>query len=257
MDKLKDKAAIVTGGASGIGYAIARGFAHEGARVCIADISHDRCAAAAREIGLGTFGATLDVRERGSIDALVSAVCSQTGAIDILINCAGAFGMQPLSEITEEEFDRIFSVSVRGLLFMTQAAARPMISQGRGGSIVNIASGAGRRAAPGAAVYSASKASVISITQAAALELIQYGIRVNAIAPGGVYTPMWTQVEEQFALTLGVEPGAAEKSHIAATPAGRMSTPEEYAGAAIFLASADSSYVVGQTLNVDGGMYLN
>lgn len=257
MDKLTGKAAIVTGGAGGIGYAIARGFAHEGARVCVADVSQDRCAAAAREIGLGAFGATLDVRKRGSIDALVTIVCSEMGAIDILINCAGVFGMQPLSSITEQEFDRIFSVNVRGLLFMTQAVARRMISQERGGSIANIASGAGRRAAPGASVYSASKASVISLPQAAALELIQYGIRVNAIAPGGVYTPMWTQVEQQFASTLGVEPGAAAKSHIAATPAGRMSTPDEYAGAAIFLASADSSYVVGQTLNVDGGMYLN
>jgi len=169
---------------------------------------------------------------------------------------AGVFGMQVLTEVTEAEFARIFSVNVLGTLLMTQAVARAMIARGRGGTVVNIASGAGRRPAPGSVVYSASKAAVISLTQCAALELIPHGIRVNAIAPGAVRTPMWNQVESLYAATLGPGTGTAEAAQVALTPIGRMSTPEEYVGGAIYLACEDSAYVVGQTLNVDGGMNL-
>jgi NAD(P)-dependent dehydrogenase (short-subunit alcohol dehydrogenase family) len=164
--------------------------------------------------------------------------------------------MQVLNDITEEEFDRIFAVNIRGMLFMTQAVARGMIARARGGAVVNIASGAGRRSAAGAIVYSASKAAVISLTQGAALELIPHGIRVNAIAPGAVRTPMWAQVESIYAATLGTAEGA-EKAQVALTPAGRLSTPDEYAGAAIFLACPESSYMIGQTINVDGGMFMS
>ncbi|MET0660683.1 MAG: SDR family oxidoreductase, partial [Steroidobacteraceae bacterium] len=127
----------------------------------------------------------------------------------------------------------------------------------RGGSIVNVASGAGRRASPGATIYSSSKAAVISITQAAATELIPHGIRVNAIAPGAVDTPMWKQVEQEFSKVLKVPVGGAEAAQVGHTPAGRMATPEDQVGAVLFLASAESAYVVGQTLNVDGGLYMN
>jgi D-sorbitol dehydrogenase (acceptor) len=254
--RLKDKTAIVTGGASGIGLAIARGFAEEGARVCVADVAQARCDAVAAEIGRGSFGHALDVRDRRSIDSLVADVVARAGGIDTLVSCAGVFGMQTFTDITEEEFDRIFAVNTRGLLFMTQAVVRQMLAQGRGGTIVSIASGAARRPAPGAAVYSASKAAVINLTQTAAQELIRHGIRVNAIAPGAVRTPMWSQVDVVFSKVMGVEPGSAESLQAAATPAGRMSTPEEFVGAAVFLASAESSYVVGQTLNVDGGLNL-
>jgi len=257
MDRLRGKVTIVTGGASGIGNAIAKAFALEGARVCVADISQAKCDEAARDIGKGCFGHAMDVRNRRSIDALINHVSTEAGSIDVLVNCAGVFGMQRFTDITEEEFDRIFAVNTRGFLFMSQAAARRMIEQGGGGSIINIASGVGRRTSPGAAIYSASKAAVISITQAAAQELIAHNIRVNAIAPGGVYTPMLKQVESEFAQVFGCDLGGAEKMQISATPAGRLSTPDEYAGAAIFFACQDSSYVVGQTLNVDGGMFLS
>ncbi len=255
--RLQGKSAIVTGGASGIGLAIARGFAEEGARVCVADVAGARCESAATEIGRGSFGHALDVRDRRSIDTLVAAVVARAGGIDSLVNCAGVFGMQPFTDITEDEFDRIFAVNARGLLFVTQAVVRQMLAQGRGGTIVSIASGAGRRAAPGAAVYSASKAAVINLTQSAAQELICHGIRVNAIAPGAVRTPMWTQVDDEFSKVMGVKPGSAEALQAAATPAGRVSTPDEYVGAAVFLASPESSYVVGQTINVDGGLNLS
>jgi len=255
--RLQGKVAIVTGGASGIGLAIAHAFGREGARVCIADLGQERCAAAAAEVGSGAFGFNLDVRDARSICELVAHVVAATGAIDVLVNSAGVFAMAALTDITAEEFERIFAVNTRGVLFMMQAVARRMIGQGHGGAIVNIASGAARRAAAGAAVYSASKAAVISLTQSAAQELIAHGIRVNAIAPGAVLTPMWTQVEATFARVMGTSPEAALATQIAATPAGRLSTPEDQASAAVFLASAESAFVVGQTLNVDGGLYLN
>ena len=254
--RLPGSVAIVTGGASGIGRAIARGFAEQGARVCIADLDQARCDAAAAEVGHDSFGHDLDVRDQGSIEALVERVVVHAGGVDTLVNCAGVFGMQAFTDVTADEFARIFAVNVRGLLFMSQAVARRMIAQGRGGTIVNIASGAGRRAAPGAAVYSASKAAVISLTQGAAQELIRHGIRVNAIAPGAVQTPMWTQVDRDFARVTGLQPGSAESLQVSLTPAGRLSRPDEYVGAAVFLASAESSYVIGQTINVDGGLNL-
>lgn len=255
--KFEGQTAIVTGGASGIGFAIARGFAMQGARVCIADLSQEACDQAARAIGASAFGHSLDVRERRSIETLVEAVATTTGGVDILVNSAGVFGMQAFINITEAEFDRIFSVNTRGLLFVTQVVARHMIKQGRGGAIVNVASGAGRRAAPGATVYSSSKAAVISITQAAATELIPHGIRVNAIAPGAVHTPMWSHVEQEFSRVLHVPVGGAEAAQVAHTPAGRIAIPEDQVGAVLFLASPDSAYVVGQTLNVDGGLLMN
>lgn len=258
MGRLEGKVAIVTGGASGIGLAIAKAYAGEGARVCIADLSRERCDEAAAAIGGSAFGQALDVRDRRSIAALVDRVVAEAGEIDILLNSAGVFGMKVFTDITEEDFDRIIGVNTRGLLFTTQAVAHRMIAQGRGGAIVNIASSAGKRASPGSAIYSASKAAVISLTQCAALELIHHGIRVNAIAPGIVETPMWrTQVEPAFKAVLGPGAGTAEQALISATPIGRMSAPEEYAGPAILLASQEGSYIVGQTLVVDGGMFLN
>ncbi len=256
-NRLANKVAIVTGGASGIGMEIAKGCAAEGARVCVADLSPEKCATLAASIGAGAFGHALDVRQRGSIDALIAGVVATAGGIDILINSAGVFGMQMLVDLTEAEFDRILGVNARGMLFVTQAVARQMIKQKRGGAIVSIASGVARRPSPGAISYSASKAAVVSITQAAAQELIAHGIRVNAIAPGPVLTPMWEGVEKEFAVVMGTTPEAMRAAQSASTAIGRMSTPEEYVGAAIYLASAESSYVVGQTLNIDGGLNFN
>jgi NAD(P)-dependent dehydrogenase (short-subunit alcohol dehydrogenase family) len=257
-DRLAGKVAIVTGGASGIGLAIAKAFGAEGARVCVADVVAEKCAVAAAAVGHQAFGQAVDVRQLASINALVAGVVAHAGGVDILVNCAGVFGMQVFTDISESEFDRIIGVNLRGTLFMMQAVARQLIAQKRGGTIVNIASGTARRASPAAACYSASKAGIVSITQSAALELIPHGIRVNAIAPGAVLTPMWEIVEQQFAKALGTDVGtAAQASQVGLTPIGRMSRPEEYAGAAIYLASAESSFVVGQTLNVDGGLYLN
>lgn len=254
--KLEGKVAVVTGGARGIGLAIARGLADEGARVCIADI--DKVAReAARELGRESFSCRLDVTRLDSIDAMIAEVKQRAGRIDILVNNAAIFDMAPIGEITESSFDNIFAVNVKGLLFTLQAVAREMIAAGRGGKIINIASQAGRRGEPLVAVYCASKAAVISITQSAGLALIKHGINVNGIAPGVVDTPMWEVVDAQFAKFEGRPIGEKKRLVGEAVPFGRMGKPEDHVGAVVFLASADSDYVVAQTLNVDGGNWMS
>ncbi len=255
--KLKDKVAIVTGGARGIGAAICRRYADEGATVVVADLLEAEAEALADEIGSGAFGVRLDVTKRSSIDAAVATVVQRAGGIDILVNNAGIFEMAPILEITEASFDKQFAVNTRGLLFMLQAAARQMVEQGRGGKIVNFASQAGRRGEGLVAVYCASKAAVISLTQSAGLDLIKYRINVNGIAPGVIDTPMWDHVDAQFARYENLQPGEKKRQVGLAVPYGRMGTPEDMVGAAVFLASHDADYIVAQTLNVDGGNWMS
>ena len=255
--KLEGKVAVVTGGARGIGAAICRRYADDGARVAVADILTDEAAALAREIRRGAFGVQLDVTKRASIDAMVETVVARAGGIDILVNNAAIFDMAPLLEITEASYDQQFAVNVKGLLFTLQAIAAQMVKQGRGGKIVNFSSQAGRRGEPLVAVYCASKAAVISITQSSGLALIRHGINVNGIAPGVVDTPMWDQVDALFATYEGRPVGEKKRQVGAAVPYGRMGVPEDLVGAAVFLASADADYVVAQTLNVDGGNWMS
>ena len=255
--KLERKVAVVTGGARGIGAAICRRYADEGARVAVADILADEAAALAREIGRGAFGVQLDVTKRASIDAMVETVVARAGGIDILVNNAAIFDMAPLLEITEASYDQQFAVNVKGLLFTLQAVAAQMVKQGRGGKIINFSSQAGRRGEPLVAVYCASKAAVISLTQSAGLALIKHGINVNGIAPGVVDTPMWDQVDALFARYEGLPIGEKKRQVGLAVPYGRMGVPEDLTGAAVFLASSDADYVVAQTLNVDGGNWMS
>jgi NAD(P)-dependent dehydrogenase (short-subunit alcohol dehydrogenase family) len=255
--KLEGKVAVVTGGARGIGAAICRRYADEGARVAVADVLADEADALAREIGRGAFAIELDVTRRASIDAMVRTVVKQGESIDILVNNAAIFDMAPLLEITEASFDKQFAVNVKGLLFTLQAVAAQMVGQGRGGKIINFASQAGRRGEPLVAVYCASKAAVISLTQSAGLALIRHGINVNGIAPGVIDTPMWDQVDALFAKYEGLPIGEKKRQVGLAVPYGRMGVPEDLVGAAVFLASSDADYVVAQTLNVDGGNWMS
>jgi NAD(P)-dependent dehydrogenase (short-subunit alcohol dehydrogenase family) len=254
--KLKDKVAIVTGGARGIGAAICERFAAEGARVVVADILEKEAAATAKAIGGKAIGLALDVTKRPSIDGMVERVVAKAGRIDILVNNAAIFDMGPLLEITEESYDRQFAINVKGLLFTLQAVAAQMVRQGDGGKIVNFSSQAGRRGEALVAVYCASKAAVISLTQSAGLALIKHKINVNAIAPGVIDTPMWDQVDAQFARYENLPLGEKKRQVGLAVPYGRMGVPGDIAGAAVFLASADADYIVAQTLNVDGGNWM-
>ncbi|MDX8445243.1 L-iditol 2-dehydrogenase [Mesorhizobium captivum] len=255
--KLKDKVAVVTGGAQGIGAAIVRGFVDEGAHVVIADLVVDKAEALARELGGKATAVRLDVRDLASIEAMVDSVTRTHGGIDILVNNAAIFDMGPLLEISEKSFDLQFSVNVKGLLFTLQAVAKRMVAQGRRGKIINMASQAGRRGEALVAVYCATKAAVISITQSAGLALIKHGINVNGIAPGVVDTPMWDQVDALFARYENLPVGEKKRQVGLAVPAGRMGDPDDYRGAAVFLASSDADYVVAQTLNVDGGNWMS
>jgi D-sorbitol dehydrogenase (acceptor) len=255
--KLESKVAIVTGGARGIGAAIAARFAAEGARVVIADILGPEAAATARALGRDAIAVTLDVTRRASIDAMVEQVVAAAGRIDILVNNAAVVDMAPLLEITEESYDRQFAINVKGLLFTLQAVAAQMVKQGQGGKIVNFSSQAGRRGEALVAVYCATKAAVISLTQSAGLALIKHKINVNAIAPGVIDTPMWDLVDAQFARYENLPLGEKKRQVGAAVPYGRMGLPQDIVGAAVFLASADSDYIVAQTLNVDGGNWMS
>lgn len=260
--RLKDRVAIITGGARGIGRAIGEGYAREGAIVCLADIDGAEAARAAGEIGGKAFGLALDVTRQASIDAVVAEVAGKAGAIDILVNNAAIFDLAPLEEVTERSYDRIFAVNVKGLLFMMQAVAKDMIARDMGktghrGKIINMASQAGRRGEALVGVYCASKAAVISLTQSAGLGLAKHGINVNGISPGVVDTPMWDDVDALFAKYENRPKGEKKRLVGEAVPIGRMGRPEDHVGAAIFLAAPESDYVVAQTYNVDGGNWMS
>ncbi|MGH7121517.1 MAG: L-iditol 2-dehydrogenase [Acetobacteraceae bacterium] len=255
--RLQNKVAVVTGGARGIGRAICERYASEGARVVVADVAEDVAKGLASELGRGAFAVVLDVTRQESIDAMVASAVRQAGRIDILVNNAGVFDLAPLLDITRDSYRKVFAVNVEGLLFTLQAAARQMIKQGNGGKIINFASQAGRRGEALVAVYCASKAAVISLTQSAGLALAKERINVNAIAPGVVDTPMWTEVDALFARYENRPIGEKKRMVGEAVPYGRMGRPGDLAGAAVFLASDDADYVVAQTLNVDGGNWMS
>jgi len=252
VTRLSGKVALVTGGARGIGLAICRRYAAEGAHVVVADISGQVAAADA----VGGMAVHLDVTRQESIDAAVAAVVAAHGRIDVLVNNAGVFDLAPLLDITRQSYAFMFGVNTEGLLFMSQAVARVMVAQ-KSGKIVNFASQAGRRGEPLVAVYCASKAAVISLTQSMALALAPHGIQVNGIAPGVVDTPMWAEVDALFAKYEGLEIGQKKAAVGRAVPLGRFGTPEEVASLALFLASEDSDYITAQTYNVDGGNWMS
>jgi NAD(P)-dependent dehydrogenase (short-subunit alcohol dehydrogenase family) len=255
--RLKGKTAIVTGGARGIGAAIAAGYVREGARVCVADVELEIAKDTAKRIGGNSFAAHLDVTSLDSIDACVAQTVETAGGIDILVNSAAIFDMGPFPEISEKSYDRQFAVNVKGTLFMLTAVSRAMIARGQGGKIINFSSQAGRRGEALVAVYCASKAAVISLTQSAGLALIKHKINVNGIAPGVVDTPMWDVVDGLFAKYENRPLGEKKRLVGEGVPYGRMGTPEDHVGCAIFLASSESDYVVAQTFNVDGGQWMS
>lgn len=257
MRRLEGRSALITGAARGIGRAFGEAYAREGARVAIADINLDGARQAAEAIGNGAIAVHLDVADQASIERAVAEVDAALGGIDILVNNAALFDLAPIVEITRESFDRLVSVNVAGCLFTMQAVARAMIARGRGGKIINMASQAGRRGEPLVAVYCATKAAVISLTQSAGLDLIRHRINVNAIAPGVVDGEHWDGVDALFAKYEGRAPGEKKRLVGAAVPFGRMGTAEDLTGMAIFLAGPESDYVVAQTYNVDGGNWMS
>ncbi len=257
MKRLAGKTALITGAARGIGLAFAKAYVSEGARVALADIDIARAQEAAQESGEAAIAVEMDVTCQNSIDRAIAQTAECYGQIDILINNAAIFTAAPIAEIKRADYQRVFDINVAGTLFTLQAVARHMIEHRIKGRIINMASQAGRRGEPLVAVYCASKAAVISLTQSAGLNLIQHGINVNAIAPGVVDGEHWDGVDAFFAKHEGKAPGQKKREVAAAVPHGRMGRAEDLTGMAVFLASDEADYIVAQTYNVDGGNWMS
>jgi D-sorbitol dehydrogenase (acceptor) len=251
---LDGKVALVTGGARGIGRAICEAMAEAGARVAVADLLMDEAQQTAKAVG--GIGLAMDVTKFDDLAQQVDGVEDQMGGIDILVNNAGIFNMASLDKITPEDYRRQYDVNLGGTLFACQAVVPAMKRRG-GGSIINFSSQAGRRGEPNIAIYCSTKAAVISVTQSLALELAGDNIRVNAVAPGVIDTPMWDVVDAQFAEYENKPLGQKKREVGEAVPLGRMGDPRDVAAPCVFLASDAARYITAQTLNVDGGNWMS
>ncbi|HEX7647199.1 MAG TPA: L-iditol 2-dehydrogenase [Noviherbaspirillum sp.] len=254
--RLQGKHALLTGAGGGIGLAVAAAYLEQGARCTVADL---RAEPTAELVALmAKHPETLayvpaDVTRSSSVAALIEQATQTFGAIDILFNNAAVFDMAPLLDSHEAMYQRLFDVNVKGMFFTMQAVLQQMVERGTHGAVINMASQAGRRGEALVSHYCATKAAVISYTQSAALAMAPSGIRVNAISPGVVDTPMWDEVDGLFARYEGLQKGEKKVAVGRAVPLGRMGRPDDIAGAAIFLASDEAAYITAQTLNVDGG----
>jgi len=239
---LTDRVAVVTGGGTGIGRGIAAGLRAFGAQVAIWERNPDTCTEAADSIG--ALGITVDVRDSAAVDAALERTLTELGVPTILINNAGGTFNSPLLETTENGWDTLYRTNLKQVLLCTQRVARVMVEHRLPGSIINITSIEGTRAAPGYAAYAAAKAGVINYTKTAALELAPHSIRINALAP-------------DFTLTDGLAALADAANMLASKddmiPMGRSGHVDEMASSAVFLASEMASYITGQTIHVDGG----
>jgi 2-hydroxycyclohexanecarboxyl-CoA dehydrogenase len=244
---LEGKTALVTGGASGIGAATARRMAAEGARVAIGDLDEAGAGGVAAE--LDGFACRLDVADVQSVREAVAATVGAIGDIDVLVNNAGTDRFAFFIHTDEELWDFVLGVNLRGVLAVTHAVL-PRMQERRTGSIVNVASEAGRVGSQGSVVYSAAKAGVIGFTKAIAREAARYRVRCNAVAPGPIETPLLNSAPAQ----LGEIGERLKQGMVNATALGRSGEPEEVAAAITFLGSEEASYVTGQTLNVSGGL---
>lgn len=259
MGKLDGKTAVVTGSARGIGRAIATTLAGEGASVVIADINAESAAETAEAItalGGGTaLGVACNVTDRASVRSAIAAAVESFGRLDVMFNNAGISQTVHFLDVTEDEFDKIMGVNAKGTLIGMQEAAEQFKRQGGGGKIVNTASIAGKQGFPLFSSYSASKFAVVGLTQAGAGALAEHKITVNAFCPGVVTTDLWDQLDDEF-IEIGEtqKPGEALESFGAGILVGRLSTPDDITGLALFLASEGSDYITGQSINVDGGM---
>ena len=258
--KLNHKHAILTGAAGGIGLAVAQAYVNEGAKCTIIDIAAVAPAelqALINQHSERVVYMQADVTQASTLVAVVDKAEQHFGAVDILFNNAAVFDLAPLLESSEASYDKIFNVNVKGMFFMMQAVLASMVRNKVKGAVINMCSQAGRRGEALVSHYCASKAAVYSYTQSAALAMAPHHIRVNGIAPGVIDTPMWAHVDSLFAKYENLPLGEKKKQVGLAVPLGYMGAPSDIAGAAVFLASDDASYITAQTLNVDGGCVMS
>ncbi len=264
MGRVSDRVCIVTGAAQGIGRAIAEALLDEGAKVCFADINGGKIAevADANRIRMNGHGgavtsAQVDVTDREQVRAMIAHTVETFGRLDVKFNNAGVNKPMNFMDVTEGNWNFIMGVNGLGCMIGMQEAARQMIAQGGGGKIVNTASIASRQGFDNVAPYCASKAAVISLTQSGARDLAKHDITVTGFAPGVVATEMWEQVDQDL-MEIGAaeRPGQAMEEFSADILKGRVARPADITGTTTFLASADSDYMTGQIVMIDGGMIL-
>ncbi|MDQ1322062.1 MAG: 3-oxoacyl-[acyl-carrier protein] reductase [Actinomycetota bacterium] len=246
MALLTDRTAVVTGGAQGLGFAIARRFLAEGARVVIADLDIDVTRAAAAQLGGGDVAAAecCDVTSAEQVQNLVDAAVQRFGRLDVMVNNAGITRDATLRKMTEDQFDEVIAVHLKGTWNGTRSAAAVMREQGSG-AIINMSSISGKVGLVGQTNYSAAKAGIVGLTKAAAKELAHLGVRVNAIAPGLIRSAMTEAMPQRI-----------WDAKLAEVPMGRAGEPDEVAKVAVFLASDLSSYMTGTVLEVTGGRHI-
>jgi len=251
--RLKDKVALVTGAASGIGRATAALFGREGAKVMCADLDAEGAEQVARQIadsGGEAASVQADVSVAADVERMVRATVERWGRLDVLVNNAGIYFILPLTQVPEEEWDRLIDINLKGVYLGCKYAIPQMVSQGKG-VIVNTASIAGLRGAANWTTYCASKGGVVQLTKALAMELARLNIRVNCVCPGIIDTGMFDQAVSMS----GADKGELAASIGQAHPMGRIGQPEEVAAAILFLASDDASFITGVPLSVDGGLW--
>jgi NAD(P)-dependent dehydrogenase (short-subunit alcohol dehydrogenase family) len=252
VQRFNGKNVVVTGGAQGMGKAIAEAFASEGARVLVSDLNEAGAAAVAKELGGISVGC--DVTNAGQVQAMIDHGLSELGSIDILVNNAGTITMHPVTELTEQDWDMVMNVNAKGVFLTTRAVLPSMLDRGQG-AIVNIASQAGKRGYKLFAHYCASKAAVIVFSKGVALEVAPH-VRVNCVCPGIVNTDMMEREYAWEEAMTGEPKASIQERWMSGIPMGRFQEPHHVAGVVLFLASEDASEMTGQAINVTGGMVM-
>lgn len=258
--RLAKQHALLTGANGGIGLAVAAAYVAQGAVCTVVDMAAEPSQLLAQLMQQSPDRIAYikaDITQSAQIDAMVNSAVQKFGNIHILFNNAAVFDLAPLLDSDEAMYDKLFAVNVKGMFFVMQKVLAHMVQRQVQGSIINMASQAGRRGEALVSHYCATKAAVISYTQSAALAMAPHKIRVNAISPGVIDTPMWQHVDALFARYENLPLGGKKKQVGLAVPLGYMGTPSDIAGAAVFLASQEASYITAQTLNVDGGCVMS
>ncbi|WP_022884408.1 3-oxoacyl-ACP reductase FabG [Glaciibacter superstes] len=247
MGLLNGRTAVITGGAQGLGYAVAEAFVREGANVVLGDLNAKGVVTAAENLGVGprAYGLPCDVTKEDNVDELISAAKDRFGSVDVMVNNAGITRDATMRKMTSDEFDQVITVHLKGCWLGTRAASRVMREQDTGGSIINVSSISGKVGMIGQTNYSAAKAGIVGLTKAAAKEVGFARVRVNAIQPGLIRTPMTDGMREDVMA-----------AKLAEVPMGRAGEPSEVASVVLFLASDMSSYVTGTVLEIAGGRHI-